>query len=84
MSALWWFTEFGHLNRGDKLTSEQHSVLSEGQNLEYILASHAWTMAAGHISHYICSFLKQVSARILINYYTVLILLNNSQLVAPY
>ncbi|RDK12370.1 DUF4102 domain-containing protein, partial [Enterobacter sp. 9-2] len=24
-----WFTEFGHLNRGDMLTSEQHRFLNE-------------------------------------------------------
>ena len=27
--ALKWFTEFGHLNRGDMLTSEQHRCSNE-------------------------------------------------------
>ncbi len=27
--SLKWFTEFGHLNRGDMLTSEQHRCTNE-------------------------------------------------------
>jgi len=28
-TKLKWFTEFGHLNRGDMLTSEQHRCTNE-------------------------------------------------------
>ncbi|MHB2127407.1 hypothetical protein ACYCDK_11870 [Escherichia coli] len=32
---LKWFTEFGHLNRGDMLTSEQHRCHNELSPVEY-------------------------------------------------
>ncbi|EOT1610658.1 hypothetical protein ACNJZQ_004795, partial [Escherichia coli] len=32
ISGLKWHTEFGHLNRGDMLTSEQHRCSNEKRN----------------------------------------------------
>ena len=32
--ALKWFTEFGHLNRGDMLTSEQHRCSNEKKKFQ--------------------------------------------------
>lgn len=32
--ALKWFTEFGHLNRGDMLTSEQHRCHNEKKKFQ--------------------------------------------------
>jgi hypothetical protein len=32
LSSMKWFTEFGHLNRGDMLTSEQHRCHNEKRN----------------------------------------------------
>ncbi|MGP7541024.1 hypothetical protein ACTZT6_26220, partial [Klebsiella pneumoniae] len=34
MPALKWFTEFGHLNRGDMLTSEQHRCHNEKKKFQ--------------------------------------------------
>lgn len=33
-SVLKWFTEFGHLNRGDMLTSEQHRCHNEKKKFQ--------------------------------------------------
>ncbi|WP_080734661.1 hypothetical protein [Cronobacter malonaticus] len=33
-SSLKWFTEFGHLNRGDMLTSEQHRCHNEKKKFQ--------------------------------------------------
>ncbi|QIH63511.1 hypothetical protein CRX67_10500 [Enterobacteriaceae bacterium A-F18] len=33
-SAVKWFTEFGHLNRGDMLTSEQHRCHNEKKKFQ--------------------------------------------------
>ena len=33
-SILKWFTEFGHLNRGDMLTSEQHRCHNEKKKFQ--------------------------------------------------
>ncbi|GHO12195.1 hypothetical protein MY010_34620 [Escherichia coli] len=33
-TALKWFTEFGHLNRGDMLTSEQHRCHNEKKKFQ--------------------------------------------------
>lgn len=32
--SLKWFTEFGHLNRGDMLTSEQHRCHNEKKKFQ--------------------------------------------------
>ncbi len=32
--AVKWFTEFGHLNRGDMLTSEQHRCHNEKKKFQ--------------------------------------------------
>ncbi|MCV8258878.1 hypothetical protein ODR93_25180, partial [Escherichia coli] len=34
MGELKWFTEFGHLNRGDMLTSEQHRCHNEKKKFQ--------------------------------------------------
>ncbi|ASC14665.1 hypothetical protein AM486_27885 (plasmid) [Klebsiella pneumoniae] len=34
MFCLKWFTEFGHLNRGDMLTSEQHRCHNEKKKFQ--------------------------------------------------
>ncbi|MBE8941547.1 hypothetical protein G9445_16615, partial [Escherichia coli] len=34
ISHLKWFTEFGHLNRGDMLTSEQHRCHNEKKKFQ--------------------------------------------------
>ncbi|PJH41869.1 hypothetical protein CUU01_14355 [Klebsiella pneumoniae] len=34
MEVLKWFTEFGHLNRGDMLTSEQHRCHNEKKKFQ--------------------------------------------------
>ncbi|HIE0283219.1 TPA: hypothetical protein ACXI82_004318 [Escherichia coli] len=34
MSGVKWFTEFGHLNRGDMLTSEQHRCHNEKKKFQ--------------------------------------------------
>lgn len=34
ITALKWFTEFGHLNRGDMLTSEQHRCHNEKKKFQ--------------------------------------------------
>ncbi|QDR61688.1 hypothetical protein FPH37_24890 [Escherichia coli] len=34
LSPLKWFTEFGHLNRGDMLTSEQHRCHNEKKKFQ--------------------------------------------------
>ena len=34
VAALKWFTEFGHLNRGDMLTSEQHRCHNEKKKFQ--------------------------------------------------
>ena len=34
LSQLKWFTEFGHLNRGDMLTSEQHRCHNEKKKFQ--------------------------------------------------
>ncbi|EIH8174684.1 hypothetical protein A2F98_005319 [Escherichia coli] len=33
-AAVKWFTEFGHLNRGDMLTSEQHRCHNEKKKFQ--------------------------------------------------
>ncbi len=34
LGVLKWFTEFGHLNRGDMLTSEQHRCHNEKKKFQ--------------------------------------------------
>ena len=34
VSKVKWFTEFGHLNRGDMLTSEQHRCHNEKKKFQ--------------------------------------------------
>ncbi|VTN06254.1 Uncharacterised protein [Raoultella ornithinolytica] len=34
LAELKWFTEFGHLNRGDMLTSEQHRCHNEKKKFQ--------------------------------------------------